>query len=219
VHTRPPATQATNFTGVLTFTCATRFFYSFARDGGFPYSKKLAYVEPRTGIPVNCVLLMLVSVIALSTAILTENWFSKINAVCSTISNGFLFTYGVPPILRLLNSGSFAPHENFNLGRFSKPCAIIGAGYAFFSVATIALPSFMPATEASLNYAPVALGAVIMFAVVTFPFVGPMFNTYKGPALAHLEEETVWKGNLAYSAAPPPDPATRGMEDTVHGSS
>ncbi len=51
-------------------------------------------MEPRTGIPVNCVALMLVSVICLSTAILTENWFSKINAVCSTISNGFLFTYG-----------------------------------------------------------------------------------------------------------------------------
>ena len=132
---------ATNFTGILTvrarcvasacalrrqhvagrlltllraaqFTCATRFFYSFARDGGFPFSKKLAYVEPRTGIPVNCVALLLVSVIALATAILTENWFAKINAVCSTISNGFLFTYGVPPLLRLFNSKSFAPHAN-----------------------------------------------------------------------------------------------------------
>lgn len=262
--------QATNFTGILTFTCATRFFYSFARDGGFPFSKKLAYVEPRTGIPVNCVLLMLVSVIALSTAILTENWFAKINAVCSTISNGFLFTYGVPPILRLLNPGSFAPHENFNLKRFSKPCAVIGAGYAFFSVATIALPSFMPATEETLNYAPVALGAcqvpacvvparclqllqptaaayavaaasrqqqvmlpqahhpsltaacahtgaVILFSIVTWPFAGPIFNTFKGPALAHLEEETVWKGNLAYGAAPPPVGPGPGMEDTVHG--
>lgn len=207
--------QADGHVAAAQFTCATRFFYSFARDGGFPFSKQMAYVEPRTGIPVNCVALLLVSVVALSTAILTENWFAKINAVCSTISNGFLFTYGLPPLLRLFNSSSFAPHANFNLGRFSKPCAVIGAGYAFFSVATIALPSFMPANKDTLNYAPVALGAAILFAIILFPFVGPMFNTFKGPAVAHLEEESVWQGNLAYGASPAARP--EGLEDTTHG--
>ncbi len=136
---------------------------------------------------------------------------------------------GVPPLLRLLNSGSFAPHENFNLGRFSKPCAVIGAGYAFFSVATIALPAFMPATEETLNYAPVALGAVILFATVTYPVAGPWLNSYRGPALAHLEDETTWNGNqsgmgLSFGAvatkpaAPEPAALAEGVEDSARGS-
>ena len=37
-------------------TCAVRFLYSFARDGGLPFSSFFAMVEPRTGA---CALLAL----------------------------------------------------------------------------------------------------------------------------------------------------------------
>lgn len=189
----------TNFTAVLTFTCATRFIYSFARDGGFPGARFLARIEPRTGVPINACIFLLASCVLLGTAILSpHHWFSKINAVSSIITNGFLFTYGIGPFLRLVNPHIFKPSKTFNLGRLSKPAAVIGVGYCAFSIATTALPVFMPATKDNLNVSPIALGAVIMFALVTYPFAGPIFNTYSGPAMAHLEVEDSVRGTSDY---------------------
>ena len=208
----------TNFTAVLTFTCATRFIFSFARDGGFPGMRFLANVEPRTGVPINACLFLLGSCALLSTAILSpERWFSTINAASSVITNGFLLTYGMGPFLRLVNARVFKPAKAFNLGRLSKPCAVISVGYCAFSIATIALPAFMPATKENLNMAPVALGAVVCFALVTYPFAGPIFNTYSGPAMAHLEDEQSVRAGAGYKK-PEASATPEGMEDSARPS-
>lgn len=191
----------THFTGMLTFCCATRFLYSFARDGGLPFSKFFSYVEPRSGVPINCLLLMTVSVICFITPVLTENWFLKISAEAGIQANGTLFVYGVPCLLRMINSNAFLPANDFRLGRLSIPCALLGVAYTTFSVATIAVPTFMPATELTLNYAPVVLGCVITFAVVTFPFAGPLFNFYRGPAQGDWDNLTAYRGQENPSVA------------------
>ena len=142
--------------------------------------------------------------------------------MCAVITNGFLLTYGVPPFLRLVNSSTFKPSKAFNLGWMSKPAAAIGVAYCLFSIATIALPAFVPVTAANMNYAPVALGAVVVFAVVTFPFAGPIFNSYSGPALAHLEtEDSTRYAPSTYAGSEFKKPAAaagpEGMEDSAHG--
>lgn len=53
--------------------------------------------------------------------------------------------------------------------------------------------------ELNLNYAPVILGAVIVWSLVTFPFAGPIFNVFKGPALP-LENITHHGGNMSEEA-------------------
>ena len=155
------------------------------------------------------------------TAILSpSHWFSKINAVSSIITNGFILTYGMAPFLRLVNSHIFKPSKAFDLGRLSKPAAVIGVGYCLFSIATIALPAFLPARAETLNMAPVALGAVLLFAVITYPFAGPIFNTYSGPALAHLEDEKSVRAGAdsapgEYFAKPVAAATPAGMEDSA----
>ena len=49
------------FTSILNFVAASRFIYSFARDRGFPGSlnKIMAYVEPRTKVPLGSISLYL----------------------------------------------------------------------------------------------------------------------------------------------------------------
>ena len=156
------------------------------------------------------------------TAILSpDRWFAKINAVSSIITVGFLLTYGMAPALRLINPHVFKPSKAFNLGSMSKPAAVIGVLYCLWSIATISLPVFMPATEENLNMAPIALGAVVMFSLVTYPFAGPIFNTYSGPAMAHLEDESMRAG-AGYAPEDYAKPAAvakpAGMEDSARPS-
>jgi amino acid transporter len=173
----------TNFCCILTITTAVRFMYSFARDGGFPFSNLLAYVEPRTGVPVNCVVVFCICVMLFQTGIFAENWYSTINGIGSVVANGFLFVYGVPSLLRVVNRKAFKPAKEFSLGWASIPCAIIGSAYCLFSVITICIPNWLPVTATTLNVAPVFLGVVLTWACLSFPVVA-YFNFYKGPALS-----------------------------------
>lgn len=205
--------MGTNFCCTLTTTASVRFMYSFARDGGFgppAVNRVLRWVEPRTGVPVFCVILFFVAVVAFETAVLTKTWYTSVIAEGAIVSNGFLLVYGIPPLLRIFNRHIYKPAKEFNLGRMSIPCAVIGALYAFFGVATIALPNFKPVTKTTLNYAPVALAAAVVWSIVLFPFAGPLLNWYTGPAVSHLDEESQ-RSSIGSSVrplyAPPEEPA------------
>lgn len=178
----------TNFCALLTITTAVRFMYSFARDGGFPFSKQLAYVEPRTGVPINCVIVFGCCVIIFQTGILGNQWFSTMNAIGSVVANGFLFVYGVPSVLRIVNRHIFRPAKEFSLGWASIPCALLGAAYSIFSVGTISLPNYLPVNSLTLNVAPVFLGSILAWCCLSFPVMA-YFDWYRGPALAHVGEE------------------------------
>jgi hypothetical protein len=94
--------------------------------------------------------------------------------------------YGLPCLLRVTTGiRSFVCTKEFSLGRMSVPIAIMGAAYGAFSNATIALPAFFPQTSNTVNYAPVALAAVIVFAFALYPFAtSPKLGWgYKGPAM------------------------------------
>lgn len=131
----------TNYCCLLTATAAVRFIYSFARDGGFGppvVSRFMSFVEPRTGVPVVAVSFFLLSVILFETGILGTSWYTAVVAEGAIVSNGFLVVYGIPPLLRILNRKLFKPAKDFDLGRMSIPCAVIGVGWCLFSVATSA---------------------------------------------------------------------------------
>ena len=124
--------------------------------------------------------------------------------MCAVITNGFLLTYGVPPFLRLVNSSTFKPSKAFNLGWMSKPAAAIGVAYCLFSIATIALPAFVPVTAANMNYAPVALGAVV---VGLGGLLDPRVLTRYAPS--------TYAGSEFKKPAAAAGP--EGMEDSAHG--
>jgi amino acid transporter len=210
----------TMFTVVLSFIAGSRFIYSFARDRGFPGSLNalMAYVEPRSKVPLGsvslylsaaigacCVLACCVRVPCFFFSLLTHApplasllcaafvccWTNAsptvaFAAVTGINANGFLMCYGVPCLLRVTTGmRSFLCTKEFSLGRLSVPIAVLGAMYGAFSNATIALPFFYPQTANTVNYAPVALAAVILLSFVLYPLAtSPRLGWgYKGPAM------------------------------------
>ena len=177
------------FTSILNFVAASRFIYSFARDGGFPppFSKYLATLHPRTGAPLYAILLFLAGSVLFTVSWTNESPVVGFNAVSGINSIGFLCVYGTPSLLRFTSSlKTFKQSPGFNLGRMSIPIAVAGAAYGAFSVATISLPNFWPVQDhpKNMNFAPVAFGATLLFAFGLYPIATrSTWWVYKGPAL------------------------------------
>ena len=181
--------MGTMFTSVLNFVAASRFIYSFARDGGFPppFNKYLATVHPKTGAPLWAIMLFLTGCVLFTVAWTNKSPVVSFNAVSGINSIGFLMVYGTPSLLRFTTAlKTFKPAPGFNLGRLSIPIAVLGASYGAFSVATISLPNFWPVEghPNNANYAPIAFGAVLVFAFGLYPVATrSKWWIYRGPAL------------------------------------
>lgn len=67
----------------------------------------------------------------------------------------------------------------FNLGRFSRINAVIACAWVAFITIAFCLPNVNPVTQETLNYAPVAVGIVLAWVLISwFAFAR---KTFKGP--------------------------------------
>ncbi len=78
---------------------------------------------------------------------------------------GLYSAYGVPIFLRLRRGADFTAGP-WHLGRYSQPVAAVAVAWICFSSVLFLLPQTSPVTAANFNYAPVALGAVLLVAGV-----------------------------------------------------
>jgi hypothetical protein len=75
--------------------------------------------------------------------------------------------FRLPIFLRLVNYRQFKKGP-FHLGRWSLPIAAVASTWICFITIVFMLPQVNPVTSQTLNYAPVATGAVFLYAVVTW---------------------------------------------------
>ncbi|MFI6288314.1 amino acid permease [Streptomyces sp. NPDC051018] len=151
------------FCGLASMTSNTRQIFAFSRDGAMPGSRLWHSVSPRTRTPVKAVWLAA----ACSLALITPAWWSHtaFAAVVSVNVVGLYLAYGIPVFLRLRLGDAFEPGP-WSLGRWSVPVARTAVGWIAFTSALFVLPHVSPITATTFNYAPIALGAVLLIATV-----------------------------------------------------
>ncbi|TQK42969.1 amino acid/polyamine/organocation transporter (APC superfamily) [Streptomyces sp. SLBN-118] len=150
------------FCGLANMTSNTRQIFAFSRDGAMPGSRWWHSVSLRTRTPVNAVWLAA----ACSMALIIPAWWSHtaFTAIVSVNVVGLYLAYGVPIFLRL-RLDDFEPGP-WNLGRWGKPVGVIAVTWIVFSSALFMLPQVSPITGTTFNYAPIALGVVLLIATV-----------------------------------------------------
>ncbi|KAK1624818.1 amino acid/polyamine transporter I [Colletotrichum phormii] len=163
-------------------TSAARVIWAFARDQGLPFSQVVSRVERKRGIPTvaiivtTCllVLLGLISIIGSTTAF---------NAILSlavvSLQASYLF-----PIILVLWRRIVCPETlvwgPWRLGRIGVVVNVIAVCYLVFTCVFLILPPFQPVTALNMNYAPVVLGAALLFGTsywllrATKRYVGPL---------------------------------------------
>ncbi|MGW6461350.1 amino acid permease [Streptomyces sp. NPDC055078] len=165
------------FCGLANMTSNTRQIFAFARDGAMPGSRLWHSVCPRTRTPVKAVWLAA----ACSFVLIAPAWWSRtaFTAIVSVNVVGLYLAYGVPIFLRLRLGDAFEPGP-WHLGRWGVPIARTAVAWIVFSSVLFMLPHAAPITGTTFNYAPIALGAVLLlatawwFATARRSFQGPV---------------------------------------------
>lgn len=158
------------FCGMASVTANSRMSYAFSRDNALPGSRIWAKINPRTGTPTNSIWLCAgLSAVLTVPAIFNQTAFF---AVTSVAVIGLYIAYASPILLRRLNP-DFRMGK-WNLGRWSAPIGWVAVAWVGFIVILFLLPQYYPGTfgDTTFNFAPVTVGAVALFALLSWVLGG-----------------------------------------------
>jgi amino acid transporter len=136
--------------------------YSLARDGALPLSTWWYHMDQRVGGPVRSVWVAVVLSFIVATPGVSNT--TVLSALFSLTATGLYSSYIIPIFLRVtVSRHTFQPKE-FNLGVFSMPFGIVSVSWGTFMIIVLCLATDTPATTDNINYSPIALGIILVFA-------------------------------------------------------
>ncbi|KAL6712935.1 polyamine transporter tpo5 [Lecanora helva] len=145
--------------GLFSMTSNSRMMFGFARDRGLPHF--FAHVDHRFAAPIRTICLaaflsFLLAIPSLGSAV-------AFSAATSIATIGLYLSYGIPILIGLLYPSNFTKGP-FNLRFLSRPIALVGVMYILFITIVFCLPQQNPVDSQTLNYTPVAVGIVALWA-------------------------------------------------------
>jgi amino acid transporter len=172
------------FCGMSSVTANSRMIYAFSRDGAIPGSSFWHRINGRTRTPTNSIWLAAVGAFILGLPYL----FNPVAyaAVTSIAVIGLYIAYITPVFLRLRAGEAFQAGP-WNLGRWSRPIGIVATAWVVFIAILFMLPQATPVRVDTFNYAPIAVGVVLLFAGGWWLLSAK--NWFKGPKVQGTAEE------------------------------
>lgn len=140
-------------------TSNSRMMYAFARDHGI--SSWFAKVNDRFHTPVRTI--WLAAFLAFCLALPSLGSSVAFSAATSIATIGLYLSYGIPILVGFIWPQHFKKGP-FNLGKASRPVALIAILWISFITVIFCLPELNPVDSQTLNYTPVAVGIIAFFA-------------------------------------------------------
>ncbi|KAH6957862.1 amino acid/polyamine transporter I [Ilyonectria sp. MPI-CAGE-AT-0026] len=150
--------------GIGCTTAASRCVWAFARDGAVPGSKWWMVVHKKLDMPLNAMMLSMAVQIILALVYFGSsaafNAFSGVGVVCLTTS------YTIPIAINLLTGRKKIKNARVNLGPFGLFSNVVAVAWALFVIPLFCMPSALPVSETTMNYASVVfVGATVISGV------------------------------------------------------
>ena len=145
--------------GLFSMTSNSRMMFGFARDRGLPHF--FAKVDDRFHSPVPTV--WLAAFLAFLLAIPSLGSSVAFAAATSIATIGLYVSYGVPILIGLIWPNNFKKGP-FNLRFASRWIALVAVLWVGFLIIVFCLPAQNPVDSQTLNYTPVAVGIVALWA-------------------------------------------------------
>lgn len=177
------------FASVGSLTATSRNLYAFSRDGGVPLSRLWSRVNRRLDHPVNALLLVTVVEALLGLIYLGSsaafNAFTGAGTLCLSAS------YGMPILVSLLTSRRLVERRaSFRLGHaFGLAVNALTVVWIVFAIVLFCMPTAVPVTRTSMNYASVLFVGFGAIAAVYYALVAR--KSFNGPPVRRDE-----KGNF-----------------------
>jgi amino acid permease (GABA permease) len=154
------AFMAQAYCGMASVTANSRMLYAFSRDGAVPGHQLWHRINPRTRTPTNGIWFCVVFAFLLAVPSL---WSGVAYAAVTSIATiGLYIAYVLPTVLRRLQGTSWEPGV-WNLGKWSPLVGWVGIAWVAVIVVLFMLPEVSPINRDTFNYAPVAVGVVLLF--------------------------------------------------------
>ncbi|PYH95855.1 amino acid permease [Aspergillus ellipticus CBS 707.79] len=170
---------------IITFFCsisitvaASRATWAFARDDAIPFSRLWSRVNPRLGVPIwslvfGTVLQMLLGLINLGSS-------SAFTAFVSVGVIALAAAYAIPIALSLLNGRREVSQAPWSCGPIlGRIVNVISLCWISFEVVLFSLPTSLPVTRVSMNYASVVFVGLMAFSAFWYAVYAR--KSFKGP--------------------------------------
>ena len=156
---------------ISTLATVSRQTWSFARDGGLPFSTFISKVKPGWNIPLNAVCLTFVFTTLLS--LINIGSTVAFNAISSMATNALLSTYilSIGCLLLRRFKGSPLPPRRWSLGVMGLPINVAAILFLIWIWVFCFFPQGTPVTAATMNWNIVINAGVMIFAVAYY-FLG-----------------------------------------------
>jgi len=145
--------------GLFSMTSNSRMMFAFSRDGGLPHF--FTKVDARFQSPIRTI--WLAATLSFLLAIPSLGSTVAFSAATSIATIGLYISYTFPIFLGLVYHSQFKKGP-FNLGVASRPVAAVATCYVIFLTVVFCLPEQNPVNSQTLNYTPVAVGIVALWA-------------------------------------------------------
>lgn len=145
--------------GLFSMTSNSRMMFGFARDHGLPpffTTVSTKYQSPIRTVCLAAFLSFLLAIPSLGSSV-------AFSAATSIATIGLYISYGLPILIGLIYPSNFAKGP-FNLRALSRPIAAVACLYIAFITIVFCLPELNPVNSQTLNYTPVAVGIVALWA-------------------------------------------------------
>ncbi|OTA05638.1 amino acid permease PotE [Trichoderma parareesei] len=152
------------FNTAIAILAASRLVFAVARDGVLPWSSWVSRVSD--GQPRNAVIVVWAVASLITCTILPSS--VAFTSLVSAAGVPSAAAYGLICLGRLLLTPKTFPKPAWSLGRWSKPFQAVSVLWNGWVVAVLFSPYVFPVSGETLNYAPVIMGAVTVFAVLSW---------------------------------------------------
>lgn len=169
--------------GISIMTTASRLTWSFARDGGFPFSGWLSHVDSYWKSPARALwaqgfLIALVGILYLFAETVLE-------AILSVSTIALTISYAMPIIALLVVGRDKLPPGPFRLGKYGMFCNVVSIVYCCITTVFFFFPGSPDPTPSDMNYAIAVFGVMLVISILFWFIKGK--NTYLETDDAQLE--------------------------------
>lgn len=188
--------------GVSVATTASRLTWSFARDGGMPFSNYFAYVDRTWKVPARALWCQGVLIAIISVLYFFAN--TVLEAILSVSTIALTISYAMPIVALLYVGRDKLPPGEFRLGRFGAVLNWVSVIYCCITTVFFFFPGSPDPSPSDMNYA-IAVFGVMMVVALSFWFTNGK-RTYLTSAAAaeRIREARQLEESTAQHALPLP---------------
>ncbi|KAK7408836.1 hypothetical protein QQX98_009022 [Neonectria punicea] len=139
--------------GIGCTTATSRCVWAFSRDGAVPGSQIWMKVNKKLDVPVNAMMLSMAVQLLLGLLYFGSaaafNAFSGVGVICLTVA------YACPIAISLATGRKQVKTGKFYLGTLGTVCNVISIAWTLLVIPLFCMPTVIPVTAATVNYAPV----------------------------------------------------------------